>query len=116
MAAAVRIACLLGRVGSPDADVDFSSAQKNSTRWVFDVEHDTGEMPSFVFQLLDTRTGRPKDNALVSLALTPLDGSAVDACLYVMSADLPNLAITADEDAGTVRYRVAVDAVHSLMR
>jgi hypothetical protein len=108
----------LGRIGSSDADVDISAAQKNSNRWIFDVVHDTAAEKSFVFTLTDARSGKPKpaNGALLSFTFSPLDAAAAGARLHVSESELPELEISADPAAGVIYYRVTVDVVHSLVR
>lgn len=114
MAPAIQIACLLGRVASPDAEVN-GNPTPNSTKWIFDVEQDTTAVQTLHFQILDARTGRPKDAALLSFALTALDEKASEARLRVPHPSGPDLTIEANK-VGRIRYRVSVDAVHSLSR
>jgi len=115
VAPAVSIACLLGRVASPDAEVNGSPAP-NSTKWIFDVEQDTTAAQTLHFQILDARTGKPKDSPLLSFAITPLNESASGASLHISQPTGPDLAVKAKKVDSPIKYRIAIDAVHSLSR
>jgi hypothetical protein len=114
--AAVRIVCLLGRVASPDEYVEIvndDSLTPNSSRWMFDVEHDTNAEENFDLQLLSWRSGRPKEEGLVSITITPLCRDAARACVRVPEPDAPKLTFEADK-VGKIYYRVTLNFVHSL--
>jgi hypothetical protein len=113
--AAVRILCLLGKVESPDEYVEIESRDttQNSSRWMFDVEHDTDAEPNFDLQLLEWRSGQPKDDGMVSITITPMCRNAALALVRVPEPDAPKLTFEADK-VGTVTYRVTMNFVHSL--
>jgi len=96
--------------------VDTSNAGPNSNRWIFDVEHDAKDVQAFEFQLLDHRTETPKPSGFVSHSLTPLNAQAAAACLRITQPDLPVLRVELDAVEGPVKYRIAIDVAHSLMR
>jgi hypothetical protein len=114
----IRIQCELGKITSPDDDVevDTSRAEGNSTRWVFFVEQDTRKRQQLRFYLRDFRTGRIRNNMIPSPVPVPMDRNAA---LAHLRAPLPQGSvqiIELDDVGGVARYRVTVDAVHSLMR
>jgi hypothetical protein len=115
--AAINIVCLLGRISSPDADVhvDTLGAQRNSTRWIFDVSHDTATS-SFRLQLRDSLTDEVKDYVISSVTFTPFNVEAAGAKLRVPIIESPTLTIDLDPQQALARYRVTVDTVHSLSK
>lgn len=116
--AAVLIECLLGRVGSPDEEVEVntSKAGPNSSRWIINVRHDAKDVQAFTINLLDHRARTKKKNGCISHSITPLDAGAAAARLRIPQPDLPDIRIELDRGDGVVNYRIAIDAVHSLMR
>ena len=112
---AVKIVCLLGRVESPDGYVEIESlgTMQNSSRWMFDVEHDTNAEPNFDLHLLEWRSGRPKDDGMMSISITPMCRDAARALLRVPEPDVPKLTFEADK-VGRIYYRVTLNFVHSL--
>lgn len=112
----VRIECLLGRVESPDEYVEIANAENltpNSSRWMFDVEHDTDVEDAFDLRLLEWRSGRPKEYGLVSISVTPMCRGAASANIRVPEPDAPKLTFEADK-VGKILYRVTLNFVHSL--
>lgn len=116
--AAVNLKCRLGKVGSPDEHVavDTSRAGSNSNRWIIDVELDARIAQGFNLQLLDNRTGAPKQSGYVSHSLAPLNDLAAAARLHFAQPDLPVLHVKVNSVKGVVKYRIAIDVAHSLMR
>lgn len=113
----INIVCLLGRISSPDADVsvDTLGTQRNSTRWIFDVSHDTATT-SFRLQLRDSLTGEVKDYVISSVTFTPFNVEAAGAKMRVPIIESPTLTIELDPQLAPARYRVTVDTVHTLER
>lgn len=112
---AVKIECLLGRVESPDEYVEIvaDNLTQNSSRWVFDVEHDTDIESAFDLLLLEWRSRRPKEVGLVSVTITPVCRDAARANIRVPEPDAPKLTFEADK-IGKIQYRVTLNFVHSL--
>ena len=96
--------------------MDTSNAGPNSNRWIFDVEHDAQAVQAFDLQLLDHRTETPKNSGYVSHSITPLNALAAAARLCIPQPDLPVLRVELDAVEGPVKYRIAIDVAHSLMR
>jgi hypothetical protein len=118
---AVVITQLLGRVSSEDALVLCQGdPYGNSTRWVFDVEHDTGRTSHFSFQLRSWN-GKGVYAPIVSFSLTPLSAACWDAQPHIEQPKLPTILIATHPSGyngafGTIKYRVALDLVHSTSR
>jgi hypothetical protein len=114
----IRIQCELGKITSPDEDVevDDSQAEGNSTRWVFFVEQDTEKRQTLRFHLRDFRTGKIKNSMIPSSVPVPMDRNAALANLRTPLPQGSVQIIELDNIKGIARYRVTVDAVHSLMR
>jgi hypothetical protein len=116
----VVITQLLGRIFSEDSQVCcLGDPYGNSTRWVFDVEHDTRE-PSFSFQLRSWN-GKGVFAPIVSFSLTPLSTSCWDAKPFIEQPKLPTIRMSTQLSGfrggyGTIKYRVALDLVHSTSR
>jgi hypothetical protein len=118
---AVVITQLLGRVSSDDLPVLCQGdPYGNSTRWVFDVEQDTARARSFSFQL---RSWHNKGvfAPIVSFSLTPLSVECWDAKPFIEQPKLPTIRISTQQSGfteafGTIKYRVALDIVHSTTR
>jgi hypothetical protein len=105
---AVRVTCRLGKVSSPNGvAIDASKAGPNSSRWVFDVEHDTHREPAFELDLLSFRTGRKREAVLLSPTCAPTDAAGAKA--HVRFPEPDRLRIEAD-DVGLARYRITVDS------
>lgn len=116
---AVVITQLLGRVFSEDALVQ-GDPYGNSTRWVFDVAHDTARTAHFSFQLRSWN-GKGVYAPIVSFSLTPLSAACWDAQPFIEQPQLPTIRIATRpsgfrEAFGTIKYRVALDIVHSTSR
>lgn len=114
----VRIQCELGRITSPDEDVevDDSRAEGNSTRWVFFVEQNTRLRQTLHFHLRDFRTGKIRNGMIPSPTPVPMDRNGALANIRVPLPEGAVQIIELDNIGGVARYRVTVDAVHSLMR
>jgi hypothetical protein len=113
---AVVITQLLGRVSSGDLLVLCAGdPYGNSTRWVFDVEHDTARARNFEFQLRSWN-GKNIFAPIVSFSLTPLSPGCWNARPFIEQPKLPNVSIAVDASAGKIKYRVALDLVHSTSR
>lgn len=110
-ATAIKITCCLGRVANKAgvAAVDDHDAEHNSSRWIFDVEHDTHLVQRYELQLLAFINGRPLDRSFLTVSIAPLNRGAVEARPRVPEPDLP--AIELDDVGKVVRYRVTIDAV-----
>jgi len=105
---AVHVTCRLGKVSSPNGvTIDASKTAGNSTRWVFDVEHDTHRESTFELDLLSFRTGKKKDDILLSPTCAPIDIAGAKA--HVRFPEPDRLRIEAD-DVGIARYRITVDS------
>ena len=114
---AINITCLLGKISSPSdgVEVDVSRAAPNSTRWIFDVVHDTSAQQAFDVQLLDNRTKKAKNPAFVSLDFTARDAETTKACLHAPDLN-SSITIRTIDIEKTIKYRVTVNAIHSLER
>ena len=118
MQQAVVITQILGRVSSSDPQVLCTGEPDgNSTRWVFDVEQNAWLKPRFSFQPRSWR-GRELVASTVSLSMTPLSASFWDAKPYIEKLTLPDLIVCAQElrEMDKIRYRIAIDLVHSTSR
>lgn len=105
---AVKVVCRLGRASSPNGvAIDTSKAVRNSSRWVFDVEHDTHREPAFELDLLNFGTGRKISGVELSPNCAPTNVEAAKA--HIRFPDLNRLRIEAD-DVGVARYRITVDS------
>lgn len=106
---------LLGRVSSEEPFV-FCEGDPygNSTRWVFDVEQCTGINPSFSFQLRSWN-GKGIFAPIASFSFAPLSDECWDARPFIEQTKLPSLRITA-RPGYIVKYRVAIDLIHSTSR
>lgn len=105
---AVKVVCRLGRTSSSNGvAVDFSKAVRNSSRWVFDVEHDTHREPAFELDLLNFGTGRKVVGVELSPHCAPTNIEAAKA--HIRFPDPNRLCIEAD-DVGVARYRITVDS------
>jgi hypothetical protein len=114
----INVTCLLGKISSPSdgVEVDASKAAQNSTRWIFDVTQDTSAQQAFDFSLLDNRKKETKHSDLVSIDFTARDAEAAKACLHAPGLEGPALTVQAVDTGKTIRYRVTVNAIHSLER
>jgi len=105
---AVKVVCRLGRASSPNGvAIDASKAIHNSSRWVFDVEHDTHREPAFDLDLLSFRMGKKISGVELSPTCAPMNREAAKA--NIRFPDLNRLRIEAD-DVGIARYRITVDS------
>ncbi len=98
-----------------DVEVDTSEAAVNSTRWVFNVVHDTRVMLSFELELLDRRK-RLKEDGTASINIMPLDRGAAHAFVRAPEPDPPKIVLEADDVGAVIEYRVTLDLTHTLMR
>ena len=117
--AAVNILCLLGKVSSPDkgVEVDTAEARPNASKWVFDVEWDTGAEPSFSIELRDKNTGKVRTGFVLGPSIVPLDAAAAGAGIYLREHHgLHPVVITASNGVGIVNCRFTLDLIHSLER
>lgn len=108
---AVQILCQLGRVKSPNlaVSIDSKEADRNSNRWIFDVEHDTRKCRSYEVELVDFLTGKVKAGALMSTKIMPLNEEAARADIWMSDPD--GFTVDVGEGAkGVIRYRVTIDA------
>lgn len=114
---AIVITQLLGRITSDSPGVLCQgSPYGNSTRWVFDVSHDTVRARDFEFQL-KTWHDRGVFAPVVSFSLTPLSWNCWDAKPFIEQPRLPRVRINIGSVFhGKILYRVALDLVHSTSR
>lgn len=115
---AVVITQLLGRIASDSAGVLCAgNPYGNSTRWVFDVEHDTMRVFHFDFQLR-TWHHRGVFASVVSFSITPLSANCWDAKPFIEQPRLPRVRINVGNPVMSqkILYRVALDLVHSTSR
>jgi hypothetical protein len=103
-----KVVSLLGRLESSSAQVDSSKTVPNSTRWVFDVEHEPG---SFAFDLV-TRQGKVIRPLVLSFSIAPLDPDFYSAGVFFSKTNGTGLELTCTK---TTRYRVTVDMISSLV-
>jgi hypothetical protein len=113
------IRCLLGRI-APVVDAPGSTLEgaQNSSRWIFDLEHE-GEPTSLDVGLVDWRTGKPLRKGLLQPALpVPLNRDAARALIYFSTCRDGRFRVCVEPspDSGLLMFRLAVDVVHSLMR
>lgn len=117
--AAISIECLLGLVRAADEEADVEvideEAQRNSSRWVFNVVHDTSKATTLDLQLLGWGNRRVKESGTGAITITPMDGPAAIARIRVPEPDPPKIVVEAD-DVGVVEYRLSIDLTHTMMR
>jgi len=139
-----KITCILGKVASPSEGVvvDSTRAHGNSSKWIFDVEHnlfvqtEDSDQPilltktepdlilldlSFNVQLLDYRSSKPKPPGLLSPHVSPLDAFAAGSRIFFPEPDKLLIKVLFDTEKTkskpkSFRYRVTVDALHSMYR
>lgn len=112
----VVITQLLGRVSSGDlAVLCIGDPYGNSTRWVFDVEHDTSRARSFELQL-KSWNGKSIFAPVTSFSITPLSAGCWNAQPFIEQPRLPNILVAVGASASKIKYRIAVDLVHSTSR
>lgn len=111
--------CILGRISSPTPEVTVAGKPVgNSSKWIFDVVHEGPDPVTFEVLLLDFISGRPRPKGIYSPHAAPMNEGAAKA--WVWFPDPDKLAIVCEPrsqaSVGPVRFRVTVDALHTLMR
>lgn len=128
----MKLVCTLGRIASiesiPDAKL---IGDKNASKWVFEVEHDSHEFVTLEIKFLDYTTGKPlsvKGRLEPSYVALNLEAACAKIFFPVLDPNKLRISIAPaissaptreEQQAGlkpTVRLRLTVDAVHSLMR
>jgi len=114
------IQCLLGRIlpveGVPNATL---LGVRNSTKWLFEITHDEEDLSEMTVQLrlIDWRTGKPIPKGMLTPVILPRTKEAAQACVYFPSCEDGVVAVSIESiPKGVAKFRLAVDAVHSLMR
>jgi hypothetical protein len=111
--------CILGRVSSPTPDVTVAGKPAgNSSKWIFDVVHEGSNPITFEVRLLEYRSGHPRPASVFSPSAVPLNADAARAFIYFPDPDKLTVVCEprSQASAGSVRFRVTVDALHTLMR
>lgn len=106
--------CVLGRISSP-GNIVTGKPVANSSRWIFDVDHEGADAFNVEVHLLDFISGRPRPKGICTPSAIPLNVGAAGARIYFPDPD--KISISCEPSAGApVRFRVTVDALHTLMR
>jgi hypothetical protein len=116
----MQIVCKLGRVSSPTKGVvvDDSRTVGNSSKWIFDIEAPAGSM-RFEIQLLDFHKGAPKRFGVLDPRAVAVNEAAALSPIYFPEPDRLVVVVEptlGDESEEPRRFRLTVDALHSLMR
>lgn len=101
---------ILGLVSSPNAQVRHEPFE-NSTRWVFDVQHDGGE-PVLV-QLRHRYESQRIRAAVQSFSVAPMSEECFESKIWLQENSDGTFAIHACK---ACRVRIAVDLIHSATR
>lgn len=115
---------ILGRIFCPDREIDDDfKGQCNSTRWVFDIEHefeafdeDSDEQCLIHIQLAEHRTGRIVKPAIFSFSIGAMSEECYDAAPHIIDRNGLLHIIVRPLDGGSCKYRVAIDTIHSSNR
>ena len=113
------ITCRLGRVSSPTEGVKIKgldSSMGNSNRWILDIEAPGDSEVELV--LLDYRSRKPKPQGLLAPHAVPMNPTGALASVFFPEPDKLVLCVLRGDDKQQepARFRLTVDALHSLMR
>lgn len=125
---------ILGRIFCPDKEMDDDfKGQSNSTRWVFDVEHEFDKFETVTkenadklsqksvlelvhIQLAEYRTGRIIKPDVFSFSIGPMTDSCYKASPHIQIRNGLFHLIVKISNGGGCKYRVAIDTIHSANR
>jgi hypothetical protein len=114
------IQCLLGRI-APVAEVPNAVlvGERNATKWIFEITHEEEDpiAATFSLRLVDWRTGKPIPKGILQPTMLPRNHSAAQATVYFPSCEDGLVGVSIEyTPKANAKFRLAVDAVHSLMR
>ncbi len=115
---------ILGRIFCPDREIDDDfKGLCNSTRWIFDVEHefetvneDDEELSLFHIQLAEHRTGRIIKPEIFSFTIGAMSEEVYEAAPHLVVRNGLIHIIVRPLDGGSCKYRISIDSIHSSSR